>query len=388
MFLYFGIRRFLWQEREVSNNTGVVLQVSELPEFKAEIEADILSLKTAGFKTKVDLSTKKGKQWSSDGSFRQVEGTTVWVYQHGAQVRCSDATHDNFNRVIKIIEEKDVFLKECQCEKHLKLEPFFRDNESLKIFYKSVKVQSPEIQSFMTQQLRDVTEYLQNIMIDIPSDSPFYCGAQSHLLGTQYIENIWTQRLCTCIKFYHPGIDVYYTAEQGPNFMYRQSILSGLPADDNLITCYPFVGSPDIRIKKRQVILADKGVETLSLPQSLDSSSEENIMEFSQQTEVTKYISIQKLGELFGTVHITLVQKVLRMLLLKKKLERFKRKTLVQTQGLYINKLSGGRLVTVKIPIVHIEHLSASATIINVKRYPFEPLTSSVLCCYLKDMLD
>ena len=369
----------------MSNNAGIVLQVSELPDFKAEIEADVLLLRAADFKTKVDINTKKGKQWSSDGSFRQVKDTTIWVYQHSAQVRCSDATHDNFNRVLNVLEEKDLSLKECQCENHLKLEPFFRDNESLKIFYESVKVQSPEVRSFMTQQLRDITEYLQD-MVDIPSDSPFYCGAQSHMLGTQYVENIWTRRLCTCIKFYHSDVDVYYTAEQGPSFMYRQSILSGLPADDYLIRCYPFVGSPDIRIKKKRVILADKGMERLQLPQSSDS--EGDVVEVGQQTEVTKYSSIQKLGELFGTIYIILVQKVLRMLLLKKKLDKLKRKTLVQTQGLYINKLSGGRLVTVKIPIVHIEHLSTSVTSITVKRYPFEPLTSSVLCCYLKEILD
>ena len=42
---------------------------------------------------------------------------------------------------------------------------------------------------------------------------------------------------------------IYYTAEQGPSFMHGQSILSGLPIDDNLVSCYPFIGSPDVRIK-------------------------------------------------------------------------------------------------------------------------------------------
>ena len=128
-----------------------------------------------------------------------MEDTTIWVYQHSAQLRCSDATRDDFNRVLRILEEEDLSLKKYQCETHFlkKLEPFFGDSECLKIFYESVKVQSPEIQSFMTMQWRDIAEYLQNIMVDIPSDSPFYCGAQSHILGTRYVEN---RRLCTCIK--------------------------------------------------------------------------------------------------------------------------------------------------------------------------------------------
>ena len=43
---------------EVSNNGGVVLQVSKLPDFKAEIEAGISFLKAADFKTNLELSTK------------------------------------------------------------------------------------------------------------------------------------------------------------------------------------------------------------------------------------------------------------------------------------------------------------------------------------------
>ena len=43
---------------EVSNVGGVVLQVSKLPDFKAEIEAGISFLKAADFKTNLELSTK------------------------------------------------------------------------------------------------------------------------------------------------------------------------------------------------------------------------------------------------------------------------------------------------------------------------------------------
>ena len=118
-------------------------------------------------------------------------------------------------------------------------------------------------------------------------------------------------------------IYIYYTAEQGPNFMYGQSILSGLPVVDNLVSCYPFIGSPDIRIKKKQVILVDKGVEMLPPPQSSDS-----------EEEVTKYTPIQKLGELFGT---TLVQKLLQML--KKKVKEFKTRLLYKPRGFILSSV-------------------------------------------------
>ena len=68
------------------------------------------------------------------------------------------------------------------------------------------------------------------------------------------------------------------------------------------------------------------------IPQSSDS--EEEVAEVGQLTEVTKYTSIQKLGELFGT---TLVQKVLQML--KKKVKEFKARLLYKPRGFILSSV-------------------------------------------------
>jgi len=115
---------------------------------------------------------------------------------------------------------------------------------------------------------------------------------------------------------------------------FKQALKSEIPNEDYLLSCYVFHGASDISFKNKPVLV------DIGLAHADDSSSgEECTIQHAKQADPVKVSMPPKLGELLAAMHISSVQKVVKMF--KHKPGKARARTEVKNHGMYIHKALG-----------------------------------------------
>ena len=348
------MEKFLWQESSSCLSDKDVLKLSEpfLDTFQREIQEDLNIFERAKF------VTKKNEMFT--GIFKRIvrnSDVDIWVYLHSVHVASSDCSFNNFLDIARFTIPDVSPPKECDFENHNMLKPFFSDNLCLAAHYMKSKLCSQEL------------EELKKILADPSTGIPYnyHTGGKPDLMGVHFSQDDWSKRLCGAIRTVVPEYanDIHYTAQEGPRFAKLQhwntSMLYGG------IACYPFHGASDIIIRHSSV--TNDG-------ECLDSIEKQN----------QDYPP--KLGELFSQLHILIVQKVLRLLIVKSKTEEFMKKKEEFSAGLYLNRLIGGIYCKATMPIVEVGQSGDSRMELFIEQSAHEMLTGSRLCYLLEKKLN
>lgn len=382
--LYFG-SVFLWSEVEAVPGIGHFMEPPKV--LKDAISMDIAVLRSARF-----LDKKKGSiSWTITGRFMQVPDTNMWLYQHSNHVNCSAAMYENFLSMCKVNKQAPPkHLPECRAHtQHDALEPFFRDNVTLQLFYQcemSRLQEGDRRRQYLEGKLEKVTAILDGHINH--EDTPFCSPGLPELRPTQFNEDAWSKRLAYSLMEFLPdnlGSGVNYTAKDGPSFGLKQSIKSGVPNESYLLSFYPFQGVSDISIKNSPIIMARPINE-----EDDQTSGEECSIENGRQADPLMTSVPPKIGELLASMHISLVQKIVRMF--KLKINKAKERKEVKTRGMYVHKSLGNIVCTMTIPVIKIGSRNQESRnqrmTIALADLTMGQLTTQQLCYSLSYMLD
>ena len=136
-FLYFGLM-FIWEEVFLKEPFHFCYSFNDrqIPSrMTAAIKEDLLNMKHGDF-PKFTPSAKLG-------SFLNVEGTNVWLYQHECHAPCSSVLFEHFrcHRSANTVQTDCGSMQLClqtHNSFHFILEPYFRDNKSLIHLYNAL----------------------------------------------------------------------------------------------------------------------------------------------------------------------------------------------------------------------------------------------------------
>lgn len=92
-----------------------------------------------------------------------------------------------------------------------------------------------------------------------------------------------------------------------------------------------------------------------------------------------------KVGEVLAAMHISLIQKIVRMF--KGKPRKAVATTEVETHGMYIHKLLGNYVCSLTVPVVEVEKYNHHVMTVNVTDLTLGSLTETQLCFALNNML-
>ena len=275
---------------------------------------------------------------ADDGSFLKVGGieTCVYIYEHKTEhAQCSQTHFSQIGGGIIINVTRGELEKCADKLHHYSLLPFFKDNEEVLKDYKhrsapedhGIKSDIVELQEIVDGKKRD-------------KNTPFECSGQ---ILYNWSENDWTKRLVTGLQKMLPNHNVTYTAEWGTQW--DKNLLTHLGVKIGSANYFLFRGSPDIVIGNKH--LANLGISGST---SNDSSSEDEIIENSHQRPPMQGASIfelpEKVGEVFGGLHILLVSKILKRIQKGKAID-----SKYEVKGLLIDKLCGSILCVLKLEI-------------------------------------
>ena len=238
----------------------------------------------------------------------------------------------------------------CLANQHDGLLPFFLANQPLKLYYTAKLPTLPdgERKQHLARQLNRVQSVLDG---SLGHDRTPFCSPGVAALGpSQYDENALSKRLTFSLSEFLPDDlkeSVQYTGHDGLMFGLKQALKSGIPNEDYLLSCYVFQGASDISIKNKPVLV------DIGLAHADDSSSgEECTTEHGKQADPVKVSMPPKLGELLAAMHISLVQKVVKMF--KHKPGKARARTEVKNHGMYIHKALGSYVCELTIPVIDV----------------------------------
>ena len=377
ILLYFGLQSFLWKEIDKPTSPVSSLPISNHPDFLSLVRYDI-QLFNREFKQKQGLKAGKEKEheqlpWSDKGAFQHVRDTCVWLYQHTYSTNCSAVKFDSFRNSITITYA----LPPDSCtddSDHCSLDFFFKDNGAMKHACSRGHLLE-EAQPQLYEQFMDVVNDKEP-----PSfGKPYFTPSEWNRHGIYFKENVWTQRLFGALCYW-PIID---------RPMENQMDQTSLPPE--YVLCYPFKGATDLVIRRRALkVIADPNeFDLYDESSSLESlhSSEEDSIEIAKQAEGTASLYPQKLGELLSGMHMLSVQKVLRMLLRKRNISKFKTTAGIQRKGVYISKPLGAIQCSLAIPLYNVNRCGERTTCVTVDKYLCSSLDARQLCGHLKRLL-
>lgn len=326
MLLYFGLNRIAWSYHEVTGGVGVCNIPPSHP-LRKVIDEDIDDFRTA-FKRNTSCGT-----WSVTGSFeKSPHHTNIWVYAHSTHVKNSDATYDNFRRRMNIELTKGCTEKfnstNHNCELLL---PFFCDNTTLVEYWKDLG-------------RSDLAQECETAMQTNPTlDTGIYAsqGCTDNTSGREFHKSTWSKRLVGALSRHLPNHNIKYIVELARHFGTYQQALSLLGNSPEIVRCYAFRGATDICINKKRYIQVE--VDDDDIDASPRSSSGEGLIEVGRQAYPPK------LGEIIAAIINSAIQKTF----IKKKLI----KKQVIRSGMYLTKVGAPFIVTLEMPIVHVDHL-------------------------------
>ena len=268
--------------------------------------------------------------------------------------------------------DDDKFLEICTAsDKHLILEPFFRDNLGLQKFYKA---------NSLGDKVEEVKTYSRKKLAKIPLQFSTG-GALFYSNGRQMSENEWTTRLKGCLDLFLPErFHIKLTYADAGDFSRIQNGYSGLPV--GLDSCYPFRGAPDIVISKcsNETVISCRNTECERGSDSEDEVTDEEVIENALKLSPQSDYCFEKTRQVLETLHSFITKKVLRNLLKKETAEE---KFIVR--GLLIHKLNGCVLCKMSVDLkVDV----ASPIKVNTRVGCAQSLSAASLCYYLQHLLD
>lgn len=189
--------------------------------------------------------------------------------------------------------------------------------------------------------------------------------------GYDWNENSWTKRLTFSLKRVLPNYDIAYTAEKGMDFhCHIVSDVLNLPYKFGLFLF--FQGAPDIVISKNLAVTLNAN--------SAESSDEDIIENCFQHTDLKSSedgIYPEKLGQLFGYLHMLLAAKIMRRLVIKEKsLDKS-----LKVKGILLDKMCGGIECAVTFTSLN-EPLKW-----DICDYTTATLTASSICMHIKNIV-
>lgn len=201
-------------------------------------------------------------------------------------------------------------------------------------------------------------------------------GAPFDVKGYIFDEDVWSLRLAGCLRLFLPHrLDVKMMGKLGKQFAANQMVYTGVPV--YLCSCYPFHGAPNITIKSFPIILHSDTEAEGEEPES--GNEPDSIIENSQQApRQVEYPP--KLGELFATMHMALVKKILKMFVQKKKHEEVE----LVCHGLLLSKANGGIMCKMN---AELKKNKPGELNFHVHDFACEVLTPAALCSHLQRLL-
>ena len=322
ILLYIGLTMFITEHAQVNcRSVFFCLEAASL-ELKQNIKKDIKELRECTF-------TKKQGHWSAAGNFRRVEGTNLFVYEHTGHVSCSNISLDSLSFKHTAREDPVIECTDIDHNHHIYL-PFFNDNIALLKKYEILLQREDEPHTnFLSERLSELKKFLKEEEVGYLSKAPFFTGGKPDMKGAEMNENVWTRRLVGCVQHNKGAKAATYTAETS-FFSFISDIF------DNFANKYqdffPIRGTVGDAI-----VFFDIPVVTENLDIVLENGK--------KAAELNAYPN--KLGELYGGMHLHLSRMVIRKLI-----KKFVTGSSVKCRGLYINKGLAAINCSVEMPII------------------------------------
>lgn len=317
----------------------------------------------------------KSSSWSISGSFKRVDNTNIWLYQHSSYSISSSVDFSNFSSVL-FIEQKKAEYPLCPHKDHDHFKVYFEDNLSLMEYLEQTSNDEEQAKLQMLQRLKDVFNAKD------ASNTPFETPGLPNQRGTQFSENAWTKRLAVALqeRLLEFGLTVTFTGNEGLNFDTFQSKRSTLPCTSEVISSYLFHGTADILIDDNAVVDVEMEEET----EEGHYVNDNRVIDCGKQALGLKTEFPEKLGELVANMHIASVQKVMKSL----KEDRIQQRV-IETKGLFLHKAVCGLTCSLIIPMFKVgaEELPQESTKIIIDELYSKSLEPSSLCHYIQKLL-
>ena len=144
----------------------------------------------------------------------------------------------------------------CMDDDHINLEPFFRDNISLKLAFEDGKIATgKKSRAFVDEKLPILKSILSKREVRAPG--MFYTSGLPDMPLHHFSENEWTARLCGCLQESELNCTFKYTTDdcRVSTFAKTQRVATNI---EDPVQCYPFIGAPDITVSTQNSILVSR----------------------------------------------------------------------------------------------------------------------------------
>ncbi len=252
--------------------------------------------------------------YKANGTFNKLDQLVkkhIFIYNHTAHATCSATKLSQLNGCDTFFPrsgDEDVTHACNEDHRHHTLMPFFLCNKGLLLHYeyKNDSVLSGEVEQLVKIVRRGETCF--NTPYSAPSTS-----------ANNWSKNDWTRRLVPGIQKLFPRTNPTYTGEMSMTWhtmLVDQRLGTKLSCAKNFL----FAGSPDIVITKKIAVSSGAHEAVHEAVASLDeescSSGDDSLIENSRQPNPMQGSDgvgpPEKIGEVFGSLYVLLVSKILR----------------------------------------------------------------------------
>ena len=316
--------------------------------------------------------------WSISGSFKHVNDTNIWLYQHSSYATCSSVKFSNFSNVLDI-EHRKAEYPLCPYKDHDNFKVYFEDNLCLMQYLEHTCKLNPEEQAKL-QMLQRLKHAFQ---VRDASNTPFETPGLPDQRGIQFDENAWSKRLARALQelLLEFGMTVTFTGKEGLQFDTFQSKRSTLPCTSVVVSSYLFHGAPDILIDDNPIVSVEMEEET----EEGHYVNGNHVIDCGKQAMGLICEFPEKLGELVANMYIANVQRVMKSL----KEERIGQRN-IETRGLFLHKAVCGLTCSLVIPMFEVgaKELPQESSKIIIDELYSKSLEPSSLCYYIQKLLN
>ena len=253
----------------------------------------------------------------------------VWIFGSSVYRQCSSVVFDDVKNAfdkIEFVDESGDPICFNEEGKHCYFVPFLSDNVE-------------------SQLLTLLNGYDQ--MSPTEQDSMFFTGKVFNTSGVTFREDIWSSRLVGCLRTVtKQQFTVYNTTSKGNVFSneFCQHMRLADEAATLLKRAHLFHGSPDITIKKHD----HEEIAHVVMQQSEDDGNGSD-SDSSEKALIEVPLSEfgPKIGELFSSMHICLMQKAVRHCLALRDGDSAKRRILIK--GMVLGRTTGATLRSLEV---------------------------------------
>ncbi|ORU94638.1 MAG: hypothetical protein A6F71_09425 [Cycloclasticus sp. symbiont of Poecilosclerida sp. M] len=334
---------------------------SENSELKEMISKDIAKLRACSFK-----AAQISGSWSAAQKFRRVGDTKLFLYEHRGHITCSSISLGDLSFKHTTQSDSGILCTNSSHNHNVYL-PFFCDNMALLGHYEQLlQIEGALHKDFIRTQLAELKKYMNKENKEPVAHwakECFYTGAEPNRKGAGMSENVWTKRLVGCIK--QDGMEATFTGET--SFTSFVDDIFGFP-DNHHKNFFPIRGTVG-----DATILFDVAFVN-------DGDQDQIVLENGKKAEELGTYP-NKLGELYGGMHLYLSQTVIRLLM-----KGLAMGSSIKANGLYINKGLAAIKCCVEMPIVHGRLIGSNTLHFTIDDYASFSPTGPVICYHLSKL--